>query len=150
MAARSSAPRVSLQLLHPFDSDLEARALLARARMKLPDDVPLRRVAALELAVEGRRSDAIKLVADTEDAESRVLVAELLAPDDPARALDQVSHVSSDGLDPRVAWQVIDAMCTDEGVQSVIRHAQQLPFGRVDRPWVMDREVFAACDQARR
>ncbi len=91
----------------------EAEKLLIKAGSIVRDDARLRRLMALVLTSRGRQEDAIMWLDRDPDPENRILLADLIASDNPAEAINQAISVSVDGLPSYVArnrWLSIGEM----------------------------------------
>lgn len=80
--------------------DIEELLILAGERAS--QSANLRRHLALALAIQGRRREAMTILENDEDPESRLLFADLTAPENAAKALQHVLSIPLDGLTERL------------------------------------------------
>ena len=125
-------------LLRLAGRDVECEALLQSGLTKSPNDPNLRRLLALAKASQGRRDEALVTLSGMEDAENRLLAAELISDKSPNQALEQALAVDPAKFDKRLAtlrFGLIGELALELSEESKFREAvaglRALPQGEV-------------------
>ena len=90
-------------LLRLAGRQADCENLLRRGIQMAPEEPQLKRMLALAQASQGHNADAIETLAGDEDAENRLLAAELTSQNDPTAALEMVNSLRESVADPHFA-----------------------------------------------